>query len=79
MIPHTTDVDIAMSIDEYDDKIKQKFLGNPLMYLRLALGKRKSSLEFRFVGCDYNYDLFFLYKVGPNKYCNFYHATQIAP
>jgi hypothetical protein len=68
-----------MSIDEYDDGVKEKFLGNPMVLLRLALGKRKSSLEFRFFGCDFTYDLFFLYKLSPKKYCNYFHAKLISP
>jgi hypothetical protein len=79
VIPHTTDIDIAMTADEYDERIDAKFLGNPLVYLRQTLGKKKYSYEMRFLGCDFVYDIFILYKLSPKKYCNYFHSESVAP
>ena len=80
IIPFTVDVDIAMSYEEYDETIKQKFRsGDKDLYLWLQIGQKKNSLEFRLGGCAFTYDLFFLYKISPKRYCNFYHNDYVTP
>ena len=80
IIPFTTDIDFSMSIDKYDERLKDKIrFGHPKLYLWLQLGRKKNSLEFRIGGCSFTYDLFFLYKLSEQKYCSYYHADSIVP
>ena len=67
-----------MFADEYEDKIKQTFLGNPYVFMTLSLGIKKKAYEFRTNGCgDFAYDFFFMYKVTEQKYCTYYHVDKI--
>ena len=38
IIPHTTDVDLAIRADEYDNRIKEHFLGNKIVRVLATLG-----------------------------------------
>jgi hypothetical protein len=76
-IPHTGDADLTMFADEYEDKIKQTFLGNPKVNIWLSLGMKRKAYEFRMSGCDFTFDLFFMYKLSEKRYCSYYHVNKI--
>jgi hypothetical protein len=38
LIPYTTDADFGLFAEEYDENIRNYFLGNPVTYLWGALG-----------------------------------------
>lgn len=49
LIPYTQDVDFGLFAEEYDERIRQHFLGHPTVYLWGALGlvgDRSPALEF---------------------------------
>ena len=80
IIPYTTDMDFSMAIKEYDDRLKEKFTSGKLdIHMWLQLGRKQNSLEFRLYGCRFTYDMFFLYELGPSRYCNYYHANNVYP
>ena len=47
VIPHTTDVDLGMFIDDYEDSLKKFFLGNRVLHLAKLHGMPNNSYEFR--------------------------------
>lgn len=80
IVPWTTDMDLAMWIDEYDDEILQKFIGNQKLFIWEKLGMKKMGLEFRMYGCDWTYDMFFMYKKETsNEMCIYYHGDNMYP
>jgi hypothetical protein len=66
-----------MFADEYEDKIKQTFLGNPKVSILITLGMKRKAYEFRTFGCDFTFDLFFMYKLSKKKYCSYFHGSKI--
>jgi hypothetical protein len=38
LIPFTSDADFGLFAEEYDERIREEFLGNPIAYLWGALG-----------------------------------------
>ena len=73
-------MDLAMSINYYDEKLKESFNTENLnISLLIQLGRKRNSLEFRLCGCEFTYDIFFLYKISPTRYCSYYHASSIIP
>jgi hypothetical protein len=66
-----------MFADEYEDNIKEKFLGNPNVSIVITLGMKRKAYEFRTNGCDFTFDLFFMYKLSEKRYCSYYHVNTI--
>ena len=79
IVPHTTDMDIAMMSDQYDSKLHKSLVKHKDIYIWLAVGRKKNSLETRLGGCKFGYDIFLVYELSKNKYCNFYHGDQVIP
>lgn len=80
IIAHTTDIDFSMSIKEYEDRLNHHFrFKSRNIFLWLQLGRKKNSLEFRLGGCEFSYDIFFLYELSPTRYCNYYHVHHVIP
>ena len=70
IIPHTTDMDIAMKIEEYDEELFHEFLGNENMHLTIEYGFPDDSLEFALTNRYFKYDIFFVYNW--NSTCEYY-------
>ena len=62
IIPFTTDTDIGMWIEDYEDKILDEFIGNQNLRLLLSFGSPNESYELRFIDDFFQYDCFFFYK-----------------
>ena len=55
------DVDISMDIEEFDQRIINKFLGNENFKLLLSFGLPNESYELRFTAENFQFDCFFIY------------------
>jgi hypothetical protein len=56
------DVDIGMEIEEFDQRIIDKFLGNKNLKLIQSFGLPNESYELRFRDGSFLFDCFFIYK-----------------
>lgn len=72
IIPFTQDVDIAIWSHEYDDRIKQHFLGNKIVRIWGTLGLLNDSFEFRLFNDKFTFDLFLVYKINQtHQWCGY--------
>ena len=62
VIPYTQDADIGLWIEEFEEKIIDKFIGNEKIRLLLSFGNPNDSYELRFTDDFFQYDAFYLYK-----------------
>ncbi|CAF0913256.1 unnamed protein product [Rotaria sordida] len=76
LIPYTQDVDFGLFAEEYDENIRNYFLGNPIVFLWGALGLVNDSLEFRLFTGHYTFDLFWAYREGDHRWCG-YQAQRV--
>jgi hypothetical protein len=77
VIPHTTDVDLAMWINEYDKNIKEHFLKNNEVRLAMSLGLIREGYELRLYSkTAKTFDLFFMYKHNETFQWNGYHTQK---
>jgi phosphorylcholine metabolism protein LicD len=80
LISYSDDVDFNAWASEYDDKIKNFFLGNKRLHLWLELGKPAENFEFRLSSIDYTYDIFFTYKYPLNEsvqWCSYQNEKSV--
>ncbi|CAF3462449.1 unnamed protein product [Rotaria socialis] len=71
LIPFTQDADFGLFAEEYDENIRNYFLGNPITYLWGALGLVNDSLEFRLYTGRFTLDLFWAYREGDHRWCGY--------
>ncbi|CAF1108246.1 unnamed protein product [Rotaria sordida] len=71
LIPFTQDADFGLFAEEYDESIRNYFLGNPIAYLWGALGLVNDSLEFRLYTGRFTLDLFWAYREGDHRWCGY--------
>ncbi|CAF0881230.1 unnamed protein product [Didymodactylos carnosus] len=71
LIPFTQDVDFGLYAEEYDENIRNHFLGHRPSYLWGALGLVNDSLEFRLHTGKLTVDLFWAYKEGDHRWCGY--------
>ncbi|CAF1098910.1 unnamed protein product [Adineta steineri] len=77
LIPYTQDMDFGLFAEEYDDSIRNYFLGNPTIYLWGTLGLVNDSLEFRLFTGSYTFDLFWAYREGNYRWYGYQiHRTK---
>ncbi|CAF2522029.1 unnamed protein product [Rotaria sp. Silwood2] len=76
LIPYTKDVDFGLFAEEYDENIRNYFLGNPTVYLWGALGLVNDFLEFRLFTGRYTFDLFWAYRENDHRWCG-YQAQRV--
>lgn len=70
--PFTQDVDIAIWAHEYEDRIKQNFLGNKIVRLWSSLGLVNDSFEFRLFNDVFTFDMFLVYKFNStSQWCGY--------
>ena len=74
VIEHTTGFDLSIFIEEFDNSIKNAFLGNLDMSLIMSFGSRQEGLEFRLHDGYTQFDLFFLTKVNKTTMWSAYHS-----
>ena len=67
---------MSLSVDEYDDRIKNEFKSNKIVNLWLTLGLKKKGFELRTRGCSYTFDLFLNYKINETNQCSYYHTSN---
>lgn len=70
------DIDIAMNIEDYDDRIRNIFIGNNKLHLFLTISSVKSGFEMRLSDHLFNYDLFFLYKLNQTHRWSGYYVDK---
>lgn len=71
LIPFTQDADFGLFAEEYDESIRNYFLGNPVCYLWGALGLVNDSLEFRLFTGRFTLDLFWAYRENDHRWCGY--------
>ncbi|CAF0764509.1 unnamed protein product [Rotaria sp. Silwood1] len=71
LIPFTQDADFGLFAEEYDESIRNHFLGNPVAYLWGALGLVNDSLEFRLYTGRFTLDLFWAYREDNHRWCGY--------
>ncbi|CAF0848342.1 unnamed protein product [Adineta steineri] len=71
LIPFTEDADFGLYAEEYDESIRNYFLGNPVTYLYSALGLVNDSLEFRLYTDHWTLDLFWTYREEDHRWCGY--------
>ncbi|CAF4156157.1 unnamed protein product [Adineta steineri] len=71
LIPFTDDADFGLYAEEYDESIRNYFLGNPVIPLWSALGLANDSLEFRLFTGHWTLDLFWAYRDGDHRWFGF--------
>ncbi|CAF3996922.1 unnamed protein product [Adineta steineri] len=71
LIPFTLDADFGLYAENYDESIRNHFLGNPITYLWGALGLVNDSLEFRLYTGRFTLDLFWAYRDGDQRWCGY--------
>ncbi|CAF1482449.1 unnamed protein product [Adineta steineri] len=71
LIPFTEDADFGLFAEEYDESIRNYFLGNPVTYLYSALGLVNDSLEFRLYTDQWTLDLFWTYREKDHRWCGY--------
>ena len=78
IIPHTTDVDIAIFADEYSSKIKEAFLGDKVNHLTVLFGFKNDSLEMRLANKDkLQIDVFVAYTFNSSSsWCGYQIARK---
>ncbi len=64
VIPYTTDMDMVLSHDEYEAKIKKHFIGDKVGHLSIVYGMRNSSYELRLEDSHHMVDLFIAYRIN---------------
>ncbi len=62
IIPHTTDMDVAITDNEYENGIKKHFINNKLIHLLIEHGLREVMYEMRLSGAHIVLDLFIFYR-----------------
>ena len=70
IIPHTTDADLMLRANDYDEKIIEKFKGDKLTPLFSTLGLLNDSLEIRLTNSKkprFTYDLFLAYEFSEKE------------
>ena len=75
IIPHTTDVDLAVRYEDYDIRVKKAFLGNRRLRLLRTFGNHKNGLELRLHNSHFQFDLFLCYKVNSTHMWVPYHGN----
>ena len=76
MVPYTTDADLSIFASEYEDNIKDTFLGDPIAPLKVTHGLKRKGYEFRLFGCGFTFDIFLNYRLNNKKQCSSYHGTK---
>ena len=75
IIPHTTDVDYAMFIEDYELELRRAFQGRKSIRLVKSFGIDNEALELRFHDDFFQADLFFLYKQNLSHMYMGYHSN----
>ena len=73
VIPHTTDVDLAMFEDELSSNVRDSFLGDSVNSLSVIFGFKNDSYEMRLRNNDkLQFDIFVTYKYNTtNSWCGY--------
>ena len=78
IIPFTGDTDIGMWIEEFDQRIIEKFAKNKKLTLLLSFGLPNESYELRFIDKDFQYDCFFIYKYNStHQFMPLFNGTYV--
>ena len=65
-------MDIALWANEYDDRIKEKFLGNEIVRVWSTLGLVNDSFEFRLFNDHFTFDMFLVYPFNlTDQWCGY--------
>ena len=75
IIPHTTDVDLAIRYEDYNIKVKNAFLGNKRLRLLRTFGIVEHGLELRLHTGSFQYDVFLCYKYNSTHFWAPYHGN----
>ena len=76
VIPFTSDIDIAVWIENYDVQLKKSFIGNTIVWLWMSLGKVEQGLEMRLYSEGFDYDIFFVYKENKTHQWSSYQGER---